>query len=72
MNYNCKLVKKTFTDDKGEVREYYVLQFDLADDEKLEITIKGEKAKLLLLSSKLNNKMPDIPFFSQDEVSSLK
>ena len=70
MDLKCKLVKKTFTAENGEVREYHVLQFDLVDDEKLEITIKGDKAKLLTMSSKL--KMPDTPFWNTEEANSLK
>ena len=71
MDYKCKLVKKTFTTKEGEVREYYVLQFDILGSEKLEITIKSDKAKLLLLSKQATN-FPEKPFWSAEETNSLK
>lgn len=61
MNYNCKLVKKTFTTKDNETREYYVLVFDILENETLEITIKGDKAKLLLLSKNNKPTFPDYP-----------
>lgn len=70
MELNCKLVKKTFTAENGEVRDYYVLVFSIADNETLEITIKKDKAKLLLLSQKVNN-FPETPFWSPEETKSL-
>ena len=70
MNLECKLVKKTFTAENGEVREYYVLQFVIADNETLEITIKKDKAQLLLLSQKVIG-FPDKPFWSDEETKSL-
>lgn len=51
-----KLNKKTFIDSNGELHEYYVLQFELYGGEVLEITVKGDKAKLLIMSQELNNK----------------
>lgn len=66
MNFNCKLVKKTFAGDNGEVREYYVLEFPILDDEKMEITIKKDKAHLLMLSKKVVN-VPDTDFWSDEE-----
>lgn len=77
MDLKCKLVKKTFTADNGEVRIYHVLVFDLTNEEKLEITIKGDKAKLLILNEKLNansssTEFPNNPFWSADETKSLK
>lgn len=71
MELNCKLVKKTFTAENGEVRDYYVLVFSIADNETLEITIKKDKAQLLLLSQKVNN-FPEKPFWSPEETNSLK
>lgn len=61
MEYKCKLVKKTFTTKENEAREYYVLQFNILEDETLEITIKSDKAKLLLLSKKNNPTFPEFP-----------
>ena len=52
MNLDCKLFKKTFTaKDSGEFKEYYVLQFPLYNDEKLEIPIKSDKAKMLIMAN---------------------
>lgn len=70
MDLKCKLVKKTFTVESGEVREYYVLEFSIADNETLEITIKKDKAQLLLLSQKVIG-FPDKPFWSSKETNSL-
>lgn len=70
MDLKCKLVKKTFTAQNGEVMNYHVLQFPIADDESLEITIKKDKAQLLLLSQKVN--FPEKPFWSHEETDSLK
>lgn len=71
MDLNCKLVKKTFTAQNGEVREYFVLEFPLTQDETLEITIKKDKAQLLLLSQKVTS-FPEKPFWSPEETNSLK
>ena len=60
MNFECKLVKKTFTTKDNETREYYVLQFNILQDEILEITIKNDKAKLLILSQN-HLTFPDFP-----------
>lgn len=70
MDLKCKLIKKTFTADNGEVREYHVLSFPIADGESIEIPIKKDKANLIRLSSKLN--FPEKPFWTQDESNSLK
>lgn len=70
MDLKCKLVKKTFTVENGEVREYYVLVFSISDDETLEITIKKDKAQLLLLSQKVIG-LPEKPFWSSEETNSL-
>ena len=70
MDLKCKLVKKTFTTENGEVRDYHVLEFPITNDENMEITIKKEKAQLLLLSQKVN--FPEKPFWSHDETDSLK
>lgn len=71
MDLKCKLVKKTFTAENGEVRDYYVLEFCIADNETLDITIKKDKAQLLLLSQKVV-KFPEKPFWTEEETASLK
>lgn len=45
-----KLIKKEFTTDNGEVREYYVISIPLYGNETIEISLKGDKAKLILMS----------------------
>lgn len=70
MDLKCKLIKKTFTADNGEVREYYVLEFTITDSDTIEIPIKKDKANLLRLSSKFN--FLEKPFWSQAETDSLK
>lgn len=64
MNLTCKLIEKSFKDDSGVSRNYYVLAFNLIDGSTLEVSLKGDKAKLLLLSNKFDSKddkMPDVP-----------
>lgn len=51
-----KLCKKEFTTETGEVREYYVLSIPLYGNETIEISIKSDKAKLLIMSENLRNK----------------
>ena len=63
MELNCKLEEKNFKDADGISHSYNVLVFKLADGSKLEITVKGDKAKLLRLSNNLNDKMPDNDFW---------
>lgn len=70
MDLKCKLVKKTFTAENGEVREYHVLEFPISDNETMEITIKKDKAQLLLLSQKVIG-FPEKPFWSPEETNSL-
>lgn len=64
MELNCKLVKKTFTADDGSARDYFVLQFKLIDGSTLDVSLKGDKAKLLVLSANLDKekepKMPEL------------
>lgn len=55
MKLQCELVEKTFKDADGQSHVYYVLSFDLADGSTLEISVKGDKAKLLRLSNNLND-----------------
>ena len=58
MNLSCKLIEKTFKDDEGISHSYYVLSFPLVDNSNLDITIKGDKARLLKLSN--GTKFPEI------------
>ena len=55
MELKCKLLEKTFKDSDGQSHVYYVLAFRLADDSILEISVKGDKAKLLELSNNVNS-----------------
>lgn len=48
-----KLLKKTFVTDKGEALDYYVVQFPLNDEESIEVKIKSDKAKLLIMAEQL-------------------
>lgn len=60
MNLECKLIEKTFKDADGNSHAYYVLSFPLCDGSNLEISVKGDKAKLLKLSNAKNSDtMPD-------------
>lgn len=56
MELICKLIEKTFTDKDGIAHPYQVLSFELFDGSKVEIPIKKDKAKLLILSTALDNK----------------
>lgn len=59
MELKCKLLEKSFKDADGNSHAYYVLSFDLADGSNLEVSLKGDKAKLLKLSNNVNsNEMP--------------
>ena len=50
MNLTMKLVKKNFTADNGNKLDYYVLEYPLADGSVLDVPVKGDKAKILILS----------------------
>lgn len=65
MELKCKLIEKTFKDADGQNHAYYVLAFDLADGSSLEISVKGDKAKLLKLSNNINDKLPDKDFWER-------
>lgn len=56
MELICKLIEKTFIDKDDIAHPYQVLSFELFDGSKVEIPIKGDKAKLLKLSNSLDNK----------------
>lgn len=43
-------LKKITTEIDGKQIEYYVLERELVNGEKMRVTIKGDKAKLLLMS----------------------
>ena len=59
MELNCKLVEKTFKDSDGKSHPYYTLSFKLIDDTVLEIPVKGDKAKLLILSNSVSPSKKD-------------
>lgn len=66
MDLKCKLIEKTFNTEEGKSLTYYALSFDLADGSTLEVSVKGDKAKLLKLSNNLNhNDMPDVDFWKK-------
>lgn len=50
MKVEFELKKKTFTNSDGKVIEYFVLVRELVDGSQLELPIKGDKSKLLLMS----------------------
>lgn len=54
MTFTCKLVKKAFTTKEGVSQDYYVFQFDLADGSTLDVPLKSDKAKLLIMSYNLS------------------
>nr|DAU95971.1 MAG TPA: hypothetical protein [Inoviridae sp.] len=63
MELKCKLIEKTFKDADGQSHAYYVLSFHLADGSDLEISVKGDKAKLLKLSNNLQENSPETENF---------
>ena len=63
MELKCKLIEKTFKDADGQSHAYYVLAFHLADGSDLEISVKGDKAKLLKLSNNLQENSPETENF---------
>lgn len=48
-----RLLRKTFVTDKGEAVDYYVVEFPLNDQENVEVKIKSDKAKLLIMAKEL-------------------
>lgn len=56
MDINFELKGKTFKKDDGSEIKYYVLCRTLIDNSILEIPIKSEKARLLIMSYNLENK----------------
>lgn len=53
MKIESKLVKKSFTTPENQVREYYVIVVQIYGGEEVEIPVKSDKAKLILLSHQL-------------------
>lgn len=56
MKIEFELVEKTFTPENGSPIIYYILTRQLADGNFLEIPIKKEKASLLNMSLKFENR----------------
>ena len=56
MRVEFEMVEKTFNTEDGRQIKYYVLQRRLIDNTILEIPIKGDKSKLLLMSLVVENK----------------
>ena len=56
MKVEFTLKKKTFENTEGKSVEYYVLTRTLVDGTELEISVKGDKSKLLLMSLAVENK----------------
>lgn len=56
MKVEFTVAEKIFTSDKGEAIKYYVLSRKLVNGEVFELPIKGDKAKLLLLSLAVESK----------------
>lgn len=56
MNVTFTIQEKSFKNDKGETLKYYVLSRNLFDGSVLEIPVKGDKIKLLLLSLSVENR----------------
>ena len=66
MELKCKLVKKTFKADDGSSRDYYVLEFILVDGSTLDITLKSDKAKILLMSNNLSSSNVDKSIWEEE------
>lgn len=55
MKVEFELQEKKFTNDDGKEVKYYVLVRKLIDNTTLEIPVKGDKSKLLLMSLAVEN-----------------
>lgn len=53
MKVDFELLEKSFTSDEGKPIKYYVLSRQLIDGSTIEVSIKSDKAKLLLMSLKI-------------------
>lgn len=56
MEVTGELIKKEIKKDNGEIIKYYAIQIPLYNGEVIEVTVKGDKAKLLMLSLELESK----------------
>jgi hypothetical protein len=56
MRVEFELSEKKFTTEEGREVKYYVLQRKLIDNTIIEIPIKGDKSKLLLMSLAVENR----------------
>ena len=56
MEIKFNLIEKKFKTEDGREIKYYVLTRNLIDGTQLEIPIKGDKSKLLLMSLAVENK----------------
>ena len=56
MLFQFELIKKAFIADDGSKKDYFVLVSKLADGSDLEVSLKGDKAKLLIMSYNLSKK----------------
>lgn len=55
MKVEFELLEKKFTNDQGKEVKYYVLTRKLIDNTNIEIPVKGDKSKLLLMSLAVEN-----------------
>lgn len=55
MKVEFELLEKKFTNEQGKEVKYYVLVRKLIDNTTLEIPVKGDKSKLLLMSLAVEN-----------------
>lgn len=55
MKVEFELLEKKFTNEQGKEVKYYVLIRKLIDNTTLEIPVKGDKSKLLLMSLAVEN-----------------
>lgn len=56
MKIEFELVEKRFKKEDGTEIKYYVLKRTLVDNTTLEIPVKGDKSKLLLMSLAIENR----------------
>lgn len=55
MKIEFELQEKKFTNNDGKEVKYYILKRTLVDNTTLEIPVKGDKSKLLLMSLSVEN-----------------
>lgn len=55
MKVEFELLEKKFTNEQGKEVKYYVLVRKLIDNTTIEIPVKGDKSKLLLMSLAVEN-----------------